>query len=309
MAVPDAIISVSPYRRIVDSEGNELIMVSTTGSPSGALPVASELVDETGVAYGVKHVGNKPRVSTTPYYVDIAEGNIPDHKALFKYGNISAIGTSFETVWNEGGLYPWAGVDAAPGIVTISSTSAQDTTTTGTGAWTLDFYGEDLVGNEQTETVTTLSGQTPVNSTLSYRRVSRIIVRTAGTAGGNVGVIYVGTGAVTAGVPAVAWASVDVGDNQTLQAIWTVPAGKTFYMTSVGLASDVDNGSEMHLRARPPGEVFQIKYLEHIFGGAHKHDFEFPLVFTAGTDIDIQLKMKKVVANSSASGTFSGWYE
>ena len=38
--------------------------------------------DENDVAYGIKHVGNKPRVSSMDYLYDIAEGNIPNHMAL-----------------------------------------------------------------------------------------------------------------------------------------------------------------------------------------------------------------------------------
>ncbi len=44
--------------------------------------------DETGTAYGIKHVNNKPRVSSMPYLFDIAEGivsNELDNAPLYPF--------------------------------------------------------------------------------------------------------------------------------------------------------------------------------------------------------------------------------
>lgn len=266
-----------------------------------------KLSDENDILYGVKHVGNKPRVSTTPYYVDIVEGNVPDHKSVFKFGNNDDVGTSEESIWAEGGIYPWADIDAAAGQVTVSSSSSQDTNTTGTGAWTCTIYGISSVdGSDQNETIT-LNGQTAVTSTLSYSRVFRIIVNTAGTGMANDGIIYVGTGTVTSGKPAVVWALVSDGRNQTLQAIWSVPIGKTFYMTSCEFSISGTKGAEGLIYVRPPGELFQIKYLTHLAGGVDYREFNFPLKFESGTDIDVRAIGE--VGGTAVGATFSGWYE
>ena len=42
--------------------------------------------DENGVPYGIKHINNKPRVSSMPYLYDISEGNVPVHEAWSKIG-------------------------------------------------------------------------------------------------------------------------------------------------------------------------------------------------------------------------------
>jgi hypothetical protein len=47
---------------------------------------ASMFVNELGVPYGVKHINNKPRVSSMPYLYDIAEGNVTDHVPFAKLG-------------------------------------------------------------------------------------------------------------------------------------------------------------------------------------------------------------------------------
>jgi hypothetical protein len=45
--------------------------------------LAAKLIDDLGVAFGVKQIDGKPRVSSTPYLYDIAEGNVTGH-APFK---------------------------------------------------------------------------------------------------------------------------------------------------------------------------------------------------------------------------------
>jgi hypothetical protein len=228
----------------------------------GSIPMS--IVDESGDRYGIKHIDNKMRVSSMPYTYDIAEGNIVGHSALYKFGSNPDVGTSEETIWQEGGLYPWASVDAAAGIVKVSSSSNTDAVGQ-TGALTCTIYGlNSSTGLVQNETVT-LTGQTAVNSTLEYSRVNRIICNTAGTGLANAGIIYVGTGTITTGKPAVVWSSVAVGKNQTLQSIWTVPTGKTFYMTSFSVSTNSNKGNIINIYFKPPGELFQIKANAYLF--------------------------------------------
>ena len=70
----------SQKTQIVDSSGNVI------SSVSNGLSTATKLVDEAGAVYGVKQINNKPRVSAMPYLYDIAEGNVPAHKAWSKIG-------------------------------------------------------------------------------------------------------------------------------------------------------------------------------------------------------------------------------
>ena len=57
---------------------------------------AMRLIDESGYAYGIRKIDNKPRVSAMPYTYDIAEGNISDHYAWAKIGFNAAIGVTEE---------------------------------------------------------------------------------------------------------------------------------------------------------------------------------------------------------------------
>lgn len=42
------------------------------------------IADENGLAYGVKQIDGKPRVSSMPYLYDIAEGNVTGHVPFSK---------------------------------------------------------------------------------------------------------------------------------------------------------------------------------------------------------------------------------
>lgn len=61
--------------------------------------------DENGVAYGVKHISNKPSVSSMPYTFDIAYGNVSGKASWSKIGYNPSITTTEEDIWSAGGSY------------------------------------------------------------------------------------------------------------------------------------------------------------------------------------------------------------
>ena len=246
-------------------------------------------------------VSSISRIGTSePFELQVARGQIAYHKPLFKFGNNATVGYTVETIWAEGGLYSYL---TAATVLKVSSSSTDDTSA-GTGARTVQLYGLDADYNEINELVT-LNGQTAVNTTQSFLRINRMVVRSAGSGGANAGVIYAGTGTVTTGVPANVYASVNgvTGANQSLMALWTVPAGYTAYM----LQYDVSNGTtsntpavcKLVLAVRPHGEVFQSKDVKSLTTGMHVEEtFAFPLKIEEKSDIEVR------AISSSASVTF-----
>ena len=93
--------------------------------------------DENGVAYGIKHINNKPRVSSMPYLFDIAEGNVPNHETWTKIGYNSALSSSWEDMWQVGGAYVYPTAEMQMEVV---STSAQD-------AGSINFSGTSTGGS------------------------------------------------------------------------------------------------------------------------------------------------------------------
>lgn len=83
------------------------------------------LLDESGVAYGVKHISNKPRVSSMPYLYDVAEGNVAGHSAWMKIGLNPALVASTEAdLWSATGVINFP--SAAGKWEVVSSDNTQD---------------------------------------------------------------------------------------------------------------------------------------------------------------------------------------
>lgn len=247
-----------------------------------------------------REVSSITRVGTSePFELQIARGQVAYHKSVYKFGNNAAVANVTETIWQQGGLYSYL---SAASVLKVSSSSANDTSA-GTGARTVELFGLDGDYNEINEVVT-LNGQTAVNTTQSYLRINRMIVRSAGSGGANAGIIYAGTGTVTAGVPANIYATINGdGTNQTLMALWTVPAGYTGYLmqydVSNGTTSNTPAVCKMTLAARPHGEVFQSKDVKSLTTGMHiENTLIVPLKFTEKTDIEVR------AVSSSASVVF-----
>lgn len=138
-----------------------------------------------------------------------------DH--IRKFGlNPDVDATPDEDIWDLGGAYVFpsdAGV-----AMTVSSSDANDDDG-GTGAEGVDIIGLGADGTVKRVTAV-MDGQTGVVIG-TFSRVFRIIVTGTQT---NAGIIYVGSGTVTTGVPANKFAAILAGNNQTHMAIFTIPS-------------------------------------------------------------------------------------
>lgn len=224
----------------------------------------------------------------------IGAGRAGVYSAWHLSGFNADIATTEETIWDQGGAYAYP---ASASVMSVSSSSANDTSA-GTGARTVRVTGLNSLFEPFVETVT-LNGQTAVNTTTSIRRVNGVEVLTAGSGGVNAGDIYVGTGTVTAGVPANKYGKIVVAQNRSLAAVYTVPAGKRAMLENLTVVSQATSTSTVTIRlvARATGAVFQTmkKFLITSAAGAVTIPNEIPLLFQPGTDIEVR-------ATTSASG-------
>jgi hypothetical protein len=168
---------------------------------------------------------------TEPFELQVSRGQITGHSTALVSGTLPTLGTTQATVWNPGGIYVYP---STAQVMVVASTSANDAAA-GTGARTVVVQGLDANYNQIQETVT-LNGQTGVNTTNSFLRVTHMYVATAGTGLAAAGTISVGTGTVTAGVPAVVYLNY-LKQSGATSAIWTVPAGYTAYITAIQSSS------------------------------------------------------------------------
>lgn len=242
---------------------------------------------------------------TEPFELQVARGLVQGHKTLFKFGNNPDSNGSLETVWSHSSLYVYP---TAATVMKVSSTSADDNGT-GTGARTVLVAGLDANYNEASETVT-LTGQTPVLTTTVFIRVFRSYVVSAGSGGTAAGTIYVGDGTVTAGVPATVYAEIPLGENQTLMAMWTVPAGYTFYMYRGSFSAASNNAAQYVLgkfMVRPLGGVFRNAADVTANSNVIQYDFEIPLAIPEKADIEARV-IALAGTNFYITASFEGVY-
>lgn len=235
----------------------------------------------------------------------IAEGKVTGKTFIHKFGNAH----DFDTT--DGIVTVWDGADDADiaqmtyvysttnDIDSVSSSSTSDT-------FEVTVEGLDLDYNVVTQTVT-LSGQTRVALITPLLRIYRM-VNTNST--DNVGHVYcfVNT-ALSSGVPTDTTkvrAVMQPGNNQTLMAVYTIPAGKTGYVrdwyASTAGANKNSNYS-IELRARPVNSVFQLKHISALSdnGSSYiKHAYTEPEVFQEKTDIEMRTAVLAVGATGAS---------
>jgi hypothetical protein len=204
-----------------------------------------------------------------------------------------------ETVWTAGGLYEHL---ASPTILTVSSTSANDTSA-GTGARTIYILGINSTGGEVSETVI-LNGQTAVNTTHTYTEIQSLQVSTAGTGLKNAGNIHVGFGTVTAGVPVTTYGHILAGENQSLMGHITIPLGYKGYIASGSMSSGTEGGSNFitgRLKLRRNGILYTAALIT-FNNNQTRFDFHYPIELLAGDCI--QASAESTANNEAVSCYF-----
>lgn len=229
----------------------------------------------------------------------VGSDKIQGHRVIHKYGHNLDVNSAFETVWNSGGTYSY--LDNAT-ILKISSDDAKDDNVGGVGARTVLIQGLNANYKEIEETVE-LDGQDEVNTNKEYLRVYRMIVQTVGSEGDNAGTIYAGTGTVSSGVPANKYASIPEGYNQSMMAVYTIPANKTAYMTQFYCSPDSQASFQIQLRTRDENGIQRVRNQLHAFQSVWFFQYKPYLKITEKTDIEIRAKTS--TQNVEFGGGFS----
>ncbi len=248
-----------------------------------------------------RDTGNGELIVTSELALEIAAGSITGAASLNKFGRNPDIDSAAEDIWSQGGN--WTPPTAARVHALVSSNAAD--AAAGTGARTVEVQGLDENFAMQTETVT-LNGVTPVNTVGSYWIIHRMIVKTAGSGGYNVGTIT-----ATAATDATVTASIFPLTNQTLMAIWQVPASRTFFLSRYYASINALTAAkaDVELWVKPFGETWQLK---HIIGadssGTGIVDMLFcpPMRFTEKSII--RMRASTSANNSDVSAGFDGIY-
>ena len=226
--------------------------------------------------------------ATEPFELQVGRGQITGHSVVHVFGHNPDVDTTEVTIWPTTGLL---GHPASPTLMTVSSSSASDTSA-GTGARSVFILGINGTGGYVSETVV-LNGQTAVTTIHEYDAIERVTVVSVGSGRVNAGTIYVGTGTVTSGVPAVTYSAMGIGDNLALVGHWTCPAGYTGYLTYGSVTCGDTTGNQYitaRLKQRGQDGIIRTAAITTIGSGTAGYDFAYPVKILSGECITATAK-------------------
>jgi hypothetical protein len=224
-----------------------------------------------------------------PWPLQVGRDQIAFHKKIFKFGRNPDINGTEETIWDVGGIYAYPSSALAMTVTTDAGTPAND------NGVKVVVQGLDSDWNEVSEEVT-LAGSGSATTTQTFRRVFRAYVSGSQAPTGNLNITNGGT----------TYARITLGDNQTLMAVWTVPAGYTAYILNGTLSVGTANGNQYvtgRLVSRQFGGVFRTQTKVDVSNNLINYPFESPLAFPEKTDIEARAVSSGT--NNAVSATFT----
>jgi len=232
----------------------------------------------------------QPIVRTTgnsyDWSIDLSAGNIDGMGYIEKFGRNATMSANIETIWDGSNLYEY--LTTASSIYVTSSDG--DDNPTGDGARTVEVQGLD-------ETYTLVTEDISVNdtaSTTTFIRVFRVRTKTTGSTGQAEGEISVRSQSGGGGTLLAQILRVGTGKGaslgQTFMAVYTVPAGKTAYITQWIVGAGAQNADTTALLvARTFGDGgFNSKDIIISAGQQFAKEYKIPLQFTEKTDIEVR---------------------
>ena len=198
--------------------------------------------------------------------IAIASGRAVKYSHINKFGYNSALGSSYETIWDGGGIYSYI---STAGVASVTGSSDS-------GA-VIEVQGLDADYNNVKENITVGS-----TGSINFIRVFRARVKSLTSGTTNAGVINVT-------VDSAVRAKILTGNGQTLMAVYTVPKGKRGYLIKFQGSVDKSTDCRFKLFSRPhTNGAFNLKGQFGTFGSPITYDYPIPLEFDEKTDIEVQ---------------------
>ena len=225
-----------------------------------------------------------------PFDLQVARGQIAGHSTLNIYGFQLAVTTTFIPVWSAGGAYAYP-------VSAVRMNLASTVNTGGDLTATVFIQGLDANYNISSETLQ-LNGTTPVPTVNSYLRING----TAVNSGTPTGTITLKNLANT-----VTYSQITAGYGRSQDAVYTVPAGYTFYLSRVDAYSSANGNTADYLFYRnlqTSSTGVTIISQQAPFIGSYAAQRVMPRGLLEKTDIQLQAKStaNTYAVNISAEG-------
>ena len=223
---------------------------------------------------------NNINCSHCPTYEQlVSEGAISGSEIRNIFGWQGSTSTTFIPLWENATAYTYPGSALT---MTVTSASASD------DGGTVTIIGLDASYNVISETVTA-NNATPPTTTAGFFRINDVIF--AKTSGANAGDITVANGGTT-------YAKILAGVGRNQASIYTVPAGKSFYLYRIDAFSNDSTASKPGLFRNyvqyNTGQIYVVA--RTTFESNMNIQRRLPFKYNEKTDIQFQL--------STASGTY-----
>jgi hypothetical protein len=223
-----------------------------------------------------------------PFDVQVARGQIMGHSTQNIYGYQPAVGQTFIPVWENATAY----------VYPVAATKMNLAGSNGDTASIL-ISGLDANYNIISETLV-LNGTTPVETVKSYLRINGMQV-TVGSATNPAGVVTLKDLTNT-----TIYAQINAGVGRTQAAIFTVPAGYTFYLSRIDVNTSLNgnNFATYQNKTISPTGVVQLTQQAPFAINYHTQRV-MPRPFTEKTDIQLMCKVNSTTGAVSISQ--EGW--
>ena len=208
--------------------------------------------------------------------LEIASERMPEVVPVNIFGFSRSVGTTFQTIWNDGGQYvhPSAAVQ-----MSCVSTSASDTMTIVISGLNADY--------ETIAEIVQLNGTTPVTTTNSFYRINTATI----LSGSNVGDITVSEGGTV-------YANIEATLGTTQACIYTVPANHSLYIFRISLTSGTVNSNKyITYRNRVDSSTGRVLRVAEATFQLNMQTFDRQIPFRIAPKSDFQFEAK------SSSGT------
>jgi len=223
-------------------------------------------------------------INNMPFGLGVQKGLVNNFSGVHKFGLNTAVGTSFETIWDGNNTYTYP---SSSGTATATSSDTDDNT------GTVEIQGLDSNYDLASETLTIGGSAGSVN----FIRVFRAIIKTANTGNANVGTITITVSSTTV-------AQIRAGYGQTLMCVYTIPRKFNGFLMQidVGSSKDLENEIRFIVKDISNGNVWNTKAFITTRGGFVEKNYVVPVTIPEKTDIEL-------IAKASATSSISGGFE
>jgi hypothetical protein len=242
-----------------------------------------------------------------PFDLQVSRNQIYGHSTLSLFGYQSAVGNTKIPVWENATAYTYI---TSASTLTLVSTSASDNTSA-----SVFISGLDASFNPITETLF-LNGTTGVTTANTYFRVNSMTLVSPGSSQ------TTNVGTITLKQSSNVIAQINVGIGKSQMAIYTVPAGYSFYLdlaevnTSNSYTSSniitysvqaINNitGVKLAVLQQPFVSIYVVNRSSEPFAYTEKTDIQWQLVTSTATTVNAGLIVtgKLIQNNTNLTGT------